>query len=264
MGNQIRVTRALDGNISSAKSPLATAFVKGQIVNLKGSTIAGLASRQDDTIQWQLATGTKGFLLVRDVLNATELPLANLLGIYQAGGTAALGTLPDVVSPELAGNVVSALAVQEYEVEGDTDMILTTAVAKVASVGVAIGTNPLFTSAAAHGYTVGQLITVTGMTGTGATTANASWTVATVPSTTTFTVGAGLVTATNAGTGGTSTPTQVLTAATAIGSRLTSFQGKVALLTDATVQETFGFLRGVLAAGDALNTVAARLVIEVA
>ena len=82
MGNLIRVTRALDGNICSAKSPLATAFVKGQIVNLKGSTIAGLASRQDDTIQWQLATGTKGFLLVRDVLNATELPLANLLGIY--------------------------------------------------------------------------------------------------------------------------------------------------------------------------------------
>ena len=158
--------------------------------------------------------------------------------------------------------MVSAQAVQEYEVEGDTDMILTTAVAKVAAVGVAIGTDPLLTSAAAHGYVVGQLITITGMTGSGATTANASWTVATVPSALTFTVGASLVTATNVGAGGTSTPTQLLTSATAIGSRLTSFKGKVALAT-ATAQETFGYLRGVLAADDSANTIAARLLIEV-
>ena len=257
MGNQIRVTRALDSNVISAKTPASTALFKGQIVQLKGSTVAGLTSSISDAIQFELATGTKGFLLTRDVLNAASVPLANLFQIFPPGA----GTAADL-SPELAGAVVSAQAVQEYEVEGDTDMILTTAVAKVAAVGVAIGTDPLLTSAAAHGYVVGQLITITGMTGSGATTANASWTVATVPSALTFTVGAGLVTATNVGAGGTSTPTQLLTSATAIGSRLTSFKGKVALAT-ATAQETFGYLRGVLAADDSANTIAARLLIEV-
>ena len=262
MGNQIRVTRALDGNVISAKTPASTALVRGQIVQTKGSTVAGLASSINDAIQFELATGTKGFLLTRDVLNATSVPLANLFQIFPPGGTPGAGTAADLLSPELAGAVVSAQAVQEYEVEGDTDLILTTAVAKVAAVGVAIGTDPLLTSAAAHGYVVGQLITITGMTGSGATTANASWTVATVPSALTFTVGASLVTATNVGVGGTSTPTQILTSATAIGSRLTSFKGKVALAT-ATTQETFGYLRGVLAADDSANTIAARLLIEV-
>jgi len=259
MGNLIRITRALDGNVISAKTPASTSLLKGQIVQLKGSTASGLSSSMSDAIEFELATGTKGFLLVRDVLNATELPLNNLLGIYPAGGTQAAGTIPDVISPELAGAVVSALAVQEYEVEGDSDMILTNAA--VGSVSVANGANPLFTSAAAHGLVVGQLITITGMTGAGSTDANDSWTVATVPSTTTFTVGAGLTTS-GTGSGASVASAQRITSSTTIGSRLTTFKGKVALAT-ATTQETFGYLRGVLAAQDSANSIAARLLIEV-
>ena len=138
MGNQIRVTRALDGNVISAKTPASTALVRGQIVQTKGSTVAGLASSINDAIQFELATGTKGFLLTRDVLNATSVPLANLFQIFPPGGTPGAGTAADLLSPELAGAVVSAQAVQEYEVEGDTDLILTTAVAKVAAVGVRV------------------------------------------------------------------------------------------------------------------------------
>jgi hypothetical protein len=105
------------------------------------------------------------------VLNLTELPLANLLQIYPAGGTAAAGTSADIFSPELAGSVVSARQVDEYEVENDpasSDLILTTTA-------------------------------------------------------------------------------QALSAATPVGSRLTTSAGKLALLTASATQDEFGIVKGQIA-----------------
>lgn len=57
------------------------------------------------------------------------------------------------------------------------------------------------------------------------------------------------------------TATRLLSGATPIDSRLTTLAGKWALITDATIQELAGILRGQLAVEDAANTF--RLLIEV-
>jgi len=134
-----------------------------------------------DVIEFELATGRKGFVLERELLNATEIPLSNLMNIFPTGGTAAAGTLADIQSPELAGNHVSARKVQEMEIEG-TDLIDTV------------------------------------------------------------------------------TSGRALSGATAVGVPLTTLAGKIALLTDATTQELYGYLRGQLAPE---GTGAFRILVEV-
>jgi len=100
----VKVTRALDGNSISGK--LAVAALAGMLVQTKPTTTANGAHVFTDSVELELATGRRGFVLERDVLNQTEHTLHQLM--FQ----------PGILTPELVNSHVSARQVQEIEVEG--------------------------------------------------------------------------------------------------------------------------------------------------
>ena len=108
MANRFKVTRALPGDSISGK--LASAAVAGQLVQIKGSTVAGKTGVFHDAVEIELATGKRAFVLERDCLNDTKLPLDTIF--WNRGH----------VSPTLVGQHASARKVQEVEVEG-SDLI---------------------------------------------------------------------------------------------------------------------------------------------
>jgi hypothetical protein len=86
--------------------------------------------------------------------------------------------------------VVSAVATQSYTSGGTATVAVSNTTATVSAAALTANTSTItYTTSAAHGFIVGQTISITGLSGTNSTLANlANVQIVTVPSTTTFTV----------------------------------------------------------------------------
>lgn len=106
MSSYLKVTRALPGNSTSAKINFTA--VRGVIVQIDGASAAGKPGVFNPDVAWKKATGTKGFVLERDVI-AAPIPLENLMFDKTF-------VQPDVLNAS-GITYVSAREVQEMEVE---------------------------------------------------------------------------------------------------------------------------------------------------
>jgi hypothetical protein len=107
----IKVTRAISGNSISGKVTFAAK--QGQIVQIKGSTTVGKPGVSDSNVELQLANGTRGFHLERDLIQG-EVPL-EMIAFNKDYLT------PEILSPDGSGGYMgwaSARQVQEVELEG--------------------------------------------------------------------------------------------------------------------------------------------------
>jgi hypothetical protein len=150
-------------------------MIRGTLVRILPSSIAGKAGVFCDEAAFEKATGVRAALLERDVIDATAIPLAQIL--YG----------DNILTPELINNFVSARFVREYEVEGsdliqitgaqalaaDTpvDVELTTLAGKLALrgdvmdrtiSGNTVAAATVVTTTEDHGLTSGQTIVISG------------------------------------------------------------------------------------------------------
>jgi hypothetical protein len=155
------------GSVTAAQAPNASA-ITATITNATttGSVITYTATNTFVAGQVVTITGITGFTN------------ANLTNAVIASATGANFT------------VVSAVATQTYTASGTATVAVSNTTATVSAAAMTINTNILtYTTSAAHGFIVGQVLTITGLSGTNAALANlANVVIATVPSTTTFTV----------------------------------------------------------------------------
>lgn len=117
MASSYKITRMIDGILVSGA--LSVAALEGQFVSVKNPASAAGQISLHDSAGFDLATGRKGFCLMRDVLNLTEIPLATLT----------FGN--EKVTPVLVNEQVSAREIQEGEFEG-TDYLDASIVAGLA------------------------------------------------------------------------------------------------------------------------------------
>jgi len=173
---------------------LAPSYVGGSVFQVTSAGIfsVGAGSAPANTQAYILATAaTNAGLAVRGAANQT----ADILQIQSSAATV-LGGRNGV------GQIFT----------GSTTPILTASGGTIQS--IATGANPLVTMASAHGFAVGDLVTLAGTTGG---TYNGTFVVASTPLTTTFTITTAL-TAGQAGTGGTaSDPAQLSVTARSAG-----------------------------------------------
>lgn len=110
--NHFKITRALSGNVVSAKIPFAAPRGLAVQFNPDKPQTFGLG-----TAEFQKATGTRGFFLERDVLEQEAFDAAMLSYALDPGRNV-------LISPEKVGYFVTGRAAQEIEVEG-LELVLT-------------------------------------------------------------------------------------------------------------------------------------------
>jgi len=155
------------GTVANVQAPVGTA-ITATITNATttGSVITYTATNTFTAGQVVTITGIVGF---------TNANLTNAI-ITSATGS--------------SFTVNSAVATQSYTSGGTATVAVSNTTATVTAAALTANTNTVtYTTSAAHGFLVGQTVTITGLSGTNSALANlANITIVTVPSSTTFTV----------------------------------------------------------------------------
>jgi hypothetical protein len=141
-------------------------------------------------------TGTAAFLLPGA---AAPSPLPYEVRFFKLG---VLFNNPMAIAVE---EPLSGTDTNNFTVSGQlTSVVSQTAVATIVSAtgGATVGTQTLFTTAADHGFSVGQIVAIAGVSDS---TFNGSWTISSIPAPTTFTINQVLYPVVHNGTGGTAT-----------------------------------------------------------
>jgi hypothetical protein len=160
-------TLSATGTVANVQAPVATA-ITATITNATttGSVITYTATNTFTAGQVVTITGIVGF---------TNANLTNAIITSATGSNF---------------TVTSAVATQTYTSGGTATVAVSNTTATVTAAALTANTSTTtYTTSAAHGFIVGQTVTITGLSGTNNALANlANVTIVTVPSTTTFTV----------------------------------------------------------------------------
>jgi hypothetical protein len=237
-------------SISNSRLNVATgsSSVIGQVIRGAASQSANLQEWQDSSAGVHSGILSSGFLFVGGSSSA-----GGQIGITSEAATnrgmvikgAASQTADLVQYQNSSSTILGGINGANQIFTGSTTPILTATGGTIQS--IAVGANPLVTMASAHGFAVGDLVTLAGTTGG---TYNGTFVVASTPLTTTFTITTAL-TAGQAGTGGTaSDPAQLSVTARSAGTIGAIIRGAASQSADLMQwQDSAGARQGFVASG---------------